>query len=90
VQEPVRADRAAAVRARHSGKVGEGPARLCHDDLESGQIPEVDICFSRDVYRALRDEHMGPEIAISPGTPDFLGQAEELAQPTVLLPRTEA
>src|SRR5260221_12284672 len=90
VQTAVGAHHAAAVRRGLAGQVGERAARLLHDDLQRGHVPERDLRFGGHVDRAFRDQHMGPEIAVRTGPPDRAGQAEKSAQPALALPAGQA
>src|SRR5580700_3768145 len=85
----VAADDAAAVRRRYPVQTGEPAARLLDDDLQGRQVPERDVGLGRDVDRALRDQHVRPEVAEAAGPPDRLAQRQEPVQPARLGPAAD-
>ena len=75
-----------AVRAEQPGSDGAGcaidrgrtAAGLAHDDVESSHVVQRQLRLDGDVDRALRDEHVRPEVAERARTPHGPQQVAEL------------
>ena len=87
MQEPVRRDGAAAVRARPSLEVREPPTRLLHDHLERRVVPEVHHGLDGEVGAPLGDEHVRPIVAEAARFPASSRERTELLTQPVLLER---
>src|SRR4051794_22047133 len=86
VQQAVRAHHTAAVGAVRARQGPEPAARLFDDRLQGREVPQRHLGLARDVHRALRDQHVRPEVAERSRPPHFPRQGEQHVQPILLLP----
>src|SRR6266550_7293125 len=78
MQEAIRGNAAAAVRARLAVERSETSTGFFDDDLHSGHIPPCNFRLDRDLGRPFRNQHVDPEVAEAAGAAAFLHQAEKL------------
>ena len=69
VQQPVGRERVATVGRAHTAEIGERAAGLLDDHLRRREIPQRHDRLATDLGHALRDQHVGPEVAEPAGSP---------------------
>ena len=89
MEPAVAGQRVAAERPGGAVERGERATRLPDDDVERGHVVELELRLGGEVDGALRDEHVGPEVAVGPGAPAAPRQRHERVEPVVLVPAGE-
>ena len=82
-------ERVAAPRAVLAGERGEHAARLAHDHVHGRHVVHLQLGLGGQVDGPLRDEHVGPEVAVGPGPPHPPHQRDEVVHLAALLPAVQ-